>query len=136
MNRTSLLYFSVFAVTIATALALLILAYHEPRNGLLITVEMISIENITFVGTSGEESNSIILYLYNAHTNIDVILEQANVTGPDVNKLFSIAPEERSFPSESYGRVILFNVGWTKNDEYRISLYSSKGNRFSIEIAA
>lgn len=89
--------------------------------------ESIVIEDVSFVGFSEEASNSMILYMKNTGTGKNIVLDHVNITCYAGEGEFSIAPEERDLPVDVSRRVVLFNVGWVKNQEYFIDVFSSNG---------
>ena len=137
MHKTAIcIILLIVALVIGLAVMLLVVLPEYQGNKYEISTEMIAFENITFKGTSGEANNSIILILRNAHSRINVVLEQANVTGYGVNEIFSITPEEKNIPRKTQRQVTLPNVGWTEGHEYKIELITSKGNKFRAKVTA
>jgi hypothetical protein len=112
------------SVVVMVALFIFYPKYYQPSFDL--GTETIVIENVSFVGFSGEASNSLVLYVRNTGTR-EVVLDMANITCVDWERMLSVASEESVFPVESSGRVVLFNVGWVKDVEYKIDVFSSNG---------
>ena len=112
------------SVVVMVALFIFYPMHYQPSFDL--STETMVVENVSFVGFSGEASNSLVLYVRNTGTR-EVVLDMANVTYVDWERMFSIASEESVFPVESSGRVVLFNVGWVDGVEYKLDLFSSSG---------
>lgn len=112
------------SVIVMVALFIFYPMYYQPSFDL--STETMVVENVSFVGFSGEASNSLVLYLRNTGTG-EVVLDIANVTYVDLERMFSIVSEESIFSVESSGRVVLFNVGWVEGVEYKIALFSISG---------
>ena len=112
------------SVVVMVALFIFYPMYYQPSFDL--STETMVVENVSFVGFSGEASNSLILYVRNTGSR-EIVLDMANVTYVDLERMFSIASEESVFPAKSSGRIILFNVGWIEDVEYKIDLFSING---------
>jgi len=112
------------SVVVMVALFIFYPMYYQPSFDL--STETMILENVSFVGFSGEASNSLVLYVRNTSTG-EVVLDMANVTYVDWERTCSIASEESVFPVDSSGRIVLFNVGWVEDVEYKIDLFSISG---------
>ena len=86
------------------------------------------IENVSFVGLSGDDGNSVVLYVRNVNADREIVLDSVNIACSDWEEEFSISPGESSLPAGVSGSVVLFNVGWVEGLEYKIKAYSSKGD--------
>jgi hypothetical protein len=113
------------SVVVLVALFIFYPMHYQPSFDM--GTETIVIENVFFVGFSGEASNSLVLYVRNTGSGREVVLDQANVTCFDGAKVFIIAPEERNLSIETSGRIVLFNVDWIKDLEYKIDVFNAKG---------
>jgi hypothetical protein len=114
------------SVVVMVALFIFYPMHYQPSLGEP-SWEHLNIENVTFTGFSGEASNNLVFYLSNPSKNKDVILDYVRVNGSDETIVFSVASVESSFPVGSLGRVVCFNVGWVKDQEYKIDLFSLSG---------
>ena len=92
----------------------------------------IYIENVVFTGLSGDSSNSLVLYVKNTGTQRDIVLDQVNISCSDWERMFSVAPDESGLPMGASGRVVLFNVGWVRDVEYYIDVYTSDGQLVGV----
>jgi hypothetical protein len=113
------------SVVIMVALFIFYPMYYQPSFEP--SWESIVVEDVSFVGFSEEDSNSMILYVKNTGTGKKIVLDLAIITCYAGEKEFSIAPEERDLPVDVSRRVILFNVGWINNQEYFIDVFSNNG---------
>ena len=99
--------------------------------------DIIVIENVVFSGFSGEDSNSVVLYVRNTNTVRDLVLGQVRITSVDWERMFSVAPEESGLPVGAYGRAVLVNVDWIEDQEYKFDVFSSNGQLVgSIKVTA
>ena len=112
------------SVVIMVALFIFYPMYYQPSFDL--ATESLVLENVSFVGFSGDASNSLVLYMRNTGTG-EVVLDMVNVTCVDWERTCSITFEESVFPVESSGRVVLFNLGWVEGVEYKTDLFSVSG---------
>jgi hypothetical protein len=74
-----------------------------------------TVTNVEFEGTSGSESNSVVLYVENRNKVMDLVVKQVQVLSDGFNRTLSIKPEESNYPTGSQGQITLTDVGWTKD---------------------
>lgn len=110
------------------SLGLFFLALEYEQYSFEPTWEELTINNVEFIGISGSENNSVVLFLENKNRRTNVIAKEVNILGISFNRTFSVIPEENSYPTRSQGKITLTNVGWTENIEYEIRIISSNGS--------
>ena len=90
-------------------------------------MDHVYIEKVSFTGLSGDESNSVVLFMENVGTYRDIVLDHANITCSDWEKMSSIVSGERDLPLETSSEVVLFNVAWMKDVEYTFKVFNTDG---------
>jgi len=113
------------AVTVAVSIA--VAAWMGALTFTFMKTEQLSFTAVTFSGTTGNSTNSIVLTLQNTGTS-DVTLTDARVTGYLVDKTIDFT--DVTISKGASGTVTLSNVGWYTGKAYNIELHSSTGNKF------
>ena len=119
---------AVILLSVAGLLTVVFGAFPLPeQHPFELRTEEITVANVEFEGTSGSETNSVVLYVENRNKVVDVVVEQVQVFGDDFNRTLSIKPEETNYPTGSQGQITLIDFGWIKDIEYKFHIISSNG---------
>ena len=116
---------AIILISVTVAVSIAVAAWVGALTFTFMKTEELKITSMTFLGDSGNTTNTIQLAVKNTGT------AKITVASAEVNYITKTVSGTLTYNASATGTITVESVGWTSGNKYRVTLLSSTGTRIA-----
>jgi len=117
---------SIILIAVTVAVSIAVAAWMGALTIGFMGTSSLTITDLSFQGTSGQASNTIVIYVRNSGTK-QVTIAKIHLNGADVTSKLNVTSTLTYAPAAT-GNLTITTAGWSSGNPYEVKLFDSSNN--------